>query len=175
MLASPGWRGRVSQPSTIGAFTAGAAAGGILSAAVLRAAGAALAPVPAAVRVGVLLMVATLAVLRDLGVMRVALPENRRLIPHTVFLAHPWRAAAQFGFELGTGVRTYVSASAPYVLAAGLLLLAPAWTVTLTAGAAFGLGRSAIVWMRFAAPDRERWDVRLAARRRLPVLFGRRA
>src|SRR3712207_6625794 len=143
MLASPGWRGGVSQPSTIGAFTVGAAAGGILSAAVLRAAGAALAPAPAAVRVGALLAVAMVALLQDLGVVRVALPENRRLIPHTVFLGHPWRAAAQFGFELGTGVRTYVSASAPYVLAAGLLLLAPAWTIALTAGTAFGLGRSA--------------------------------
>ncbi|MFD0428413.1 hypothetical protein ACFQ60_11025 [Streptomyces zhihengii] len=35
---------------------------------------------------------------------------------------HLARGAMQFGFELGTGVRTYVSASAPYAIAVAVLL-----------------------------------------------------
>jgi hypothetical protein len=175
MLASPGWRGGVGRRSTIAAFTVGAAAGGALSALVLMAIGnlfSLIAPVPGPLRVGALLCLAVLAVLRDLGLVRIALPENRRLIPHEVFLGHPWRAAAQFGFELGTGVRTYVSSSAPYVLAAALLLLEPPAGTAALAGAAFGLGRSAIVWMRLAAKDPAAWDARLARRRALPLVFG---
>ncbi|MGH8905698.1 MAG: hypothetical protein ACRD0K_04105 [Egibacteraceae bacterium] len=172
MLASPGWRGGVSQRGAITAFTVGAAAGGVPPALALMTVGMLVAPVPGVVRVGALLCVAALAVARDLGLVRVALPERRRLIPHEVFLAHPWRAAARFGFELGTGVRTYVPSSAPYVLAAALLLLRPGVWTAASAGAAFGLGRSAIVWMRLAAPDPSRWDARLARRCALPALFG---
>jgi hypothetical protein len=172
MLASPGWRGGVSQRSAITAFTAGAVTGGVLSALVLRAAGYLVTPVPGVLRATMLLCIVLIAVLRDLDLIRVALPENRRLIPHEVFLAHPWCGAAQFGFEMGTGVRTYVSSSAPYVLAAALLLLTPPVQTAVLAGAAFGLGRSSMVWMRFAAPDATAWDARLAGRCAIPGLFG---
>jgi hypothetical protein len=172
MLASPGWRGGVSQRSAIAAFTGGAVGGGMLSALALMTVGHLVTPVPGVLRVMLLLCIAVIAILRDLGLVRVALPENQRLIPHEVFLAHPWRGAAQFGFEMGTGVRTYVSSSAPYVLAAALLLLTPPVLTAALAGAAFGLGRSAMVWMRFAAPDPTEWDARLAGRCAIPGLFG---
>lgn len=172
MLASPGWRGRVSQRGAIAAFTVGAVGGGSLSSVTLRAVGGLVAPVPAVPRVVALLLVVLVAALRDLGLARIALPENRRLIPHEVFLADPWRAAAQFGFELGTGVRTYISSSAPYVLAAALVLLAPGTRTAAVAGVAFGLGRASMVWMRFAAPDARGWDARLDEVCALPGVFG---
>jgi hypothetical protein len=172
MLASPGWRGGVSQRSTIAAFTVGASGGGVLSALALVTAGRLITPIPSMVRITALFGVVALAVLCDLGLVRVALPENRRLIPHEVFLAHPWRGAAQFGFELGTGVRTYISSSAPYVLATALLLRSPPAGTAVCAGAAFGLGRAAMVWMRFAAPDTTAWDIRLARQCALPAVFG---
>ncbi len=172
MLTSPGWRGGVSQRSAIAAFTGGAVGGGVLSALALMTVGHLVTPVPGVLRVMLLCCVVVIAVLRDLGLVRVALPENQRLIPHEVFLAHPWRGAAQFGFEMGTGVRTYVSSSAPYVLAAALLLLTPTVLTAALAGAAFGLGRSAMVWMRFAAPDPTEWDARLAGRCAIPGVFG---
>lgn len=172
MLASPGWRGRVSQRGAIAALTAGTIGGGLLSSAILAAVGGLVAPIPTEPRAAALACVALIAGLRDLGLCTVALPENRRIIPHDLFRGHPWRAAAQFGFELGTGLRTYVSSSAPYVLAAALLLLAPSVQTAAVAGAAFGLGRAAMVWMRFAAPDAPRWDDRLTRACALPGVFG---
>ena len=172
MLASPGWRGRVSQRGAIAALTVGTISGGLLSSVTLAALGGLVAPIPAALRGAAVACIALTAGLRDLGLCTVALPENRRIIPHDLFRSHPWRAAAQFGFELGTGLRTYVSSSAPYVLAAALLLLAPSVQAAAVAGAAFGLGRAAMVWMRFAAPDATRWDDRLTRVCALPGVFG---
>jgi len=174
MLTSPGWRGRASQRAAIGVFTAGAAIGGLLSSVTLMAVGTVVAPLAVGLRIAVLLCVLVICVLRDLGLLRVALPENRRLIPQEVFLSHPWRGAARFGFELGTGVRTYIPSSAPYALAAALVLLAPGLTASGIAGMAFGLGRAALAWMRFAACDARAWDTRLDEVCEFPGLYGRR-
>lgn len=74
---------------------------------------------------------------------RSRLPQNRRLIPQHVALKGPAVGAFQFGFEMGTGVRTYVTAVAPYVLLPGVLLFGDLVTGTL-AGVGFGLGRYAM-------------------------------
>jgi transposase-like protein len=44
--------------------------------------------------------------------------EAGRQVPQDVFARGLYRAALQFGFEMGTGVRTYVPATTPYLLAA---------------------------------------------------------
>ena len=52
-------------------------------------------------------------------------PQNQRLIPIEVFEHSAPRAAAQFGFELGTGVRTYLPGTPPYAVAALIVLAMP--------------------------------------------------
>ena len=108
--------------------------------------------------------VALLGVLRDLGLVRLPLPQNARQIPQDVLHRHLLRGSAQFGFELGTGVRTYVSATAPYVLAAAVLLLGQDLAVAVAAGLGFGAGRAATPLLRRLSGDPGRWDADLAGR-----------
>lgn len=70
------------------------------------------------------------------------LPEARRQIPFEVFTGGVVRGAWRFGFEMGTGVRTYVPSWAPYVLVLALLLARPTLGEALAAAAGFGLGRA---------------------------------
>jgi hypothetical protein len=108
---------------------------------------------------------ALLCVLRDAGAVRLPLPQNARQIPQEVLQRHLLRGTLQFGFELGTGARTYVTASAPYAVAAGLLLWGGLGTALL-AGAGFAAGRALTPVLRLASGDVTGWDARLADRRR---------
>lgn len=72
----------------------------------------------------------------------VALPEARRQIPAVVFGGNLTRGAYRFGFELATGVRTYLPAAAPYVLALVILLARPTLLQAVLIGLGFGLGRA---------------------------------
>lgn len=114
------------------------------------------APLPPAVRTGAIVAVAALGAARDFGVVALRLPQNARQIPQDVLMNRPRAGALQFGFELGTGVRTYVPATTPYVLALGLLLSQQGPAATLLAGAAFGAGRAASAVLAYLSrsPDR---------------------
>jgi hypothetical protein len=86
----------------------------------------------------------------------IKLPEARRQIPTDVFAGSLMRGAFRFGFELGTGVRTYAPASAPYVL---LLVLLLGWLPLGSAvllGLGFGLARAIPLMIHLAARDRRR-------------------
>jgi hypothetical protein len=135
---------------------------------VLHVASGLAAPLPAGARRVVVAGVVLLGVLRELGVVRLRLPQNARQIPQDVLHRHLLRGSAQFGFELGTGARTYVSATAPYVLAAGVLLLGQDLAAALLAGLGFGTGRAATPLLRRLSGDAGRWDADLA--RRLPAV-----
>lgn len=122
------------------------------------------APVPREWRHGLIVAVALLALLRDAGVLHFPMPQNARQIPQEVLQRDLMRGTLQFGFELGTGVRTYVSASAPYVIALGVLLTGGGIATALAAGLGFGLGRALSPVVRLASGDVAAWDTRLAGR-----------
>jgi hypothetical protein len=88
-----------------------------------------------------LIGVFTVAVmLREYGVVRFKLPENRRLVPESVFRLGRFFGPFQFGIEMGTGARTYLPTSLPYAVALTVVLIAsPA--AALASGLGFGLGR----------------------------------
>jgi hypothetical protein len=113
--------------------------------------------------------VALLGVLRELGAVRIRLPQNSRQVPQAVLQRDVLRGSFQFGFELGTGVRTFVSASAPYVLAAAVLLAGQP-LVGVLAGLGFGAGRALTPLLRRASGAEAGWDAALRAR--LRVLTG---
>lgn len=71
----------------------------------------------------------------------IRLPQNRRLVPQYVPSMGPVWGAAQFGFEMGTGVRTFVTAASPYILVAWLAFFAMPWTMLLLGALGFGIGR----------------------------------
>jgi hypothetical protein len=82
----------------------------------------------------------------------VKLPEARRQIPAEVFGGSLKRGAYQFGFELGTGVRTYAPAAAPYLLLLVLLLGHLTLGVALAIGIGYGLGRAVPLMAQFSVP-----------------------
>ena len=135
--------------------------GGSASASILWAFGGALPDLSRSLGAAVLVVVAALAVLRDAGIVSFSLPENKRLVPREVLNKGPVLGGFQFGFEMGTGVRTYLSSSAPYVLAVSLVLLGPDPAQALVAGAGFGAGRAAMLLLSVASGDASRWEVGL--------------
>ncbi|MEW2358600.1 hypothetical protein [Spirillospora sp. NPDC029432] len=163
MLFSPGWRAHVRQGEVLAVFTLGLLLGGTLSAAAVWLLSGLTAPVPAPARTAAILAVAVLGAAREFGLAPIPLPQNARQIPQEVLQFRMRRGSLQFGFELGTGVRTYVSASAPYVLGLGLLLSRQPLLPTLLAGAAFGLGRALSAALTYAAKDPHR-DTAVALR-----------
>lgn len=116
--------------------------------------------------------VALLGVLRDAKVVRLALPQNARQVPQDVLRPSPRRGALRFGFELGTGVRTYLSATAPYVLAVAVLLAGQRLELAALAGVGFGAGRAATPLIRRARGAVEGWDADLGARLRTITVTG---
>jgi len=134
--------------------------GGLCTALLLSLASGLAAPLPPAWRYAAVVAVALLGLLRDLGAVRFPLPQNAR--------QDLLRGSLQFGFELGTGVRTFVSATSPYVLAVALLLLGQQLPAAVLAGLGFGAGRAATPLLRRLSGAAEVWDDDLRAR--LPVV-----
>jgi hypothetical protein len=117
---------------------------------------------PGTVGLTALLAAVCVAVLREAGVVKFALPQNSRQIPQMLFDEPIHRGAARFGFELSTGVRTYVTSSSPYVLVLVLLLVSPSAWATLAAGLGYGVGHASVPAGRLLATSTTGWDERLA-------------
>jgi hypothetical protein len=145
--------------------------GGALSATVLWLLSGLLQPVPERWRHVAIVAIALLGVLRELGLVRIRLPQNARQIAREVLQRHVLRGAFQFGFELGTGVRTFVSATAPYVVAFAILLAGLGLPAALAIGLGFGAGRALTTWSRYLARDSSAWDRKLSERIR-PITVG---
>lgn len=122
--------------------------------------------VPPAAAKAVLACCILLLLLRELKVVSFPLVENHRQVPQSVLMLPGHLPTFRFGLELGTGVRTYVPAVAPYMVAAAILLLSVPWTVAWVAGAGFALGRAATPVLRLMSVDVAGWDGLLARRLR---------
>lgn len=153
-------------------FVLGLLAGGLLSGLVLGLLSGLAQPLPLTWRYAAIVALALLGLLRDLGVVRIRLPQNARQVPQEVLRRDLRRGALQFGFELGTGVRTYVSASAPYVLALAVLLGGQRLWVAALAGLGFGAGRAVTPLIRRASGTVDGWDVDLGVRLRAIAILG---
>jgi hypothetical protein len=158
----------VSQRRVLAAFAVGLILGGVSISVVLYASSALLAPAAMPIRAVAFAVFSLVAVARDLHLVHLRLPENARLVPIDVLASGLVRGAIQFGFEMGTGVRTFITASAPYVLAAALLLIPVSLAAVVAAGAFFGLGRMLMLLFRYWSRSGERWDALL--RRRFPLV-----
>ncbi len=161
MLNSPVWRGRARY-----AFCGGLLLGALTTAFVLLVAGSLvrLAAPPVVWRWAVAGAVVLLA-LRELGVLRFWLPQNPRLVPEYVHRHGPTFGPLQFGFEIGTSVRTYTPSALPHAIALAILLLAGP-LAALAAGAGFGLGRTLMTVGNLSFSDDNSWDDAWIARER---------
>jgi hypothetical protein len=88
------------------------------------------------------------------------LPQDRRLVPQTILAADTVTGPLQFGFEMGTGVRTFAPSALPLGLAVIALLWSPNAVEGLAMGAGFALGRALAIPAR--RPEPEQWDRRMS-------------
>jgi hypothetical protein len=114
------------------------------------------APVPQIGRQAVVVVVAVILLLREIGVFTLPIPQNARLVPQFVTRVPFW-GALQFGAEMGTGMRTYSPTGLPHIVAVAVLLLA-SWPEAVLAGAGFALGRAVMLVSFLLAPDKESAD-----------------
>lgn len=106
-------------------------------AAVLGALPQALLPLP--VRAAVFGALAVTVLGRELGLWRFPVPENARLVPEDVQHQGQW-GALQFGFEMGTGMRTYSPSALPHLALAAVALVVPL-PAAFAVAAGFAAGR----------------------------------
>jgi hypothetical protein len=167
MLTSPGWRGPISQHWTLLAFTSGLVLGGILTAALVWVAGGLVRPLLGQAGAAALVAASLVLLAREMGVLRFKLPERASQIPQSVFALGPVQSSFRFGFGLGTGARTHMTASLPYLALVGVAVLAEQAPVALLAGMGFGLGRAILAWTLALSPRSVGWEEDLARHSRL--------
>ncbi len=111
------------------------------------------------------LMVATAAALivvaRDYGGLKLWLPSASRQVPVEIFRRRLGIASFQFGLEMGTGCRTFMTGTLPY-FAAVVIVLVGAPVDALVIGTAFGLARGLVPFGRLSSSLSTRWDETLA-------------
>lgn len=141
------------------AFCAGLVAGGLLAATFFVVVGSLLRPLlPDWARLAVVAPFLVFIVLREYGWFRsVRMPENRRLVPVTVFRLGRLLGPFQFGLEMGTGARTYLPSGLPYVMALAVAFFASP-LLTVVAGAGFGVGRSIMTIASVSYGGDSAWD-----------------
>lgn len=97
-----------------------------------------------------------LAVLgREAGLWRFRVPENRRLVPERVQHLREW-GALQFGFEMGTGTRTYSPSALPHLCVAATVLVLP-FPGAFALAAGFAAGRLVMPVLSNAWSDDGDW------------------
>lgn len=141
---------RHARPAVAGSYTLGAVTGAMVTTGGLFVLSGLVSPLPtpgrSVIAIGLLLVLA----LHSTGILCLDLPQRKYQIPRETFTAAPQWAAFRFAFELGTGVRTYITAISPYALAVLIVLRLPngLGAASLAAGSAafgYGLGRSIVV------------------------------
>lgn len=136
-------------------YTFGSAAGGILTATALWVASGILAPLPAHLKTALLLLGLGWTLMPSGTVLRLQLPQNSRQIPQEVLLEGGRWGVLQFGFEIGTGVRTYLPTTTAHALAMFLLFANPTLAEAVTLGTGFGMGRALQLIVAALVTDRD--------------------
>jgi hypothetical protein len=144
----------------VGAYVAGTTSGALVTTLALWTLSGFAAPLSAWTRLALLAIGIALVWSIKAGPLApfVSLPEARRQIPTRVFHGSLVRGAFRFGFELGTGVRTYVPAVAPYILALVLVLGRPTLGAAVLAALGFGMGRAIPLAVHLLARERRLSD-----------------
>lgn len=153
----------------VGTFLLALIWGGIFTASILWAVSGLPRLLPLTWRAGILGLAVITATFRDLHILSLALPQSERQVPRSVFRRGSIVVAAQFGFELGTGLRTYMPSTLPYVLALCIWFLAPGYGEALAGGIGFGVGRGLMALWRYVARAGDVWDCLLESKWLVPV------
>lgn len=142
----------------IAVFSFGLELGALASAGALLVANGLLTPLRTSVGYSYLLVVAVaiFALLRDAGIVRVPSLTFHRQVARNVLARFGLWGLFQFGAELGSGVRTNVVATTPYVLGAALLTLSVGPQEAAAAASGFAASRGVPFVYRAIAVTRSR-------------------
>lgn len=163
MLTSSVWRGTRNVTFFNRGLLLGGTATGVL---LLLPAAVAQAAIPLPVRLAVLGVLIAITIGADGGVLPFRLPQNARQVPSSIVVRADGSGALQFGFEMGTGLRTFMPTHIPYLLVGFAVMMVPWWAAPLL-GATFGAGRALMVHSAVRLGDARAWDQAFAARRGL--------
>ncbi|ANS79111.1 hypothetical protein SGUI_1715 [Serinicoccus hydrothermalis] len=132
----------------------GTTLGGAATGAALGVLAGLVSPIPAPVRMVLLVLAVVALTLLDLLTPALPLPQRSALIPQEVFARGIARGGFRFGLEYGCGWRTLVPSAASWLAAVFVLLVVPPWWAAVVLGAAFGFSRSwaVLVWIGLGAP-----------------------
>jgi hypothetical protein len=139
--------------------------GGLTSGLVVGALAGVLSVVPQPARLVVGAGALAVILIAELAGRPLRLPQNGRAVPPKVIADAHVRGALQFGFEMGTGVRTFMPTALPHALVVAVLA-AGGPLVGLVVGLGFGAGRAAMTLLRSASRTPAAWDGTLARRAR---------
>lgn len=156
LLSSSVWRGNARWW-----FAGGLLAGGLASALFVVVIGSLARPLLPSSAALVIVAVAAVAIVPgEFGLFAVRLPQNARQVPEWVIDDGARLGALRFGFEMGTGVRTFMTSDLPHLLAVAVLLLADVPQAA-SAGLAFGAGRAWMTLSRLWYGRTDQWDAEL--------------
>ncbi|GAA0411887.1 hypothetical protein Acor_15860 [Acrocarpospora corrugata] len=113
--------------------------------------------VPEAGRLWSLIPMVAVLLMFELAGRPLRLVQNRRLVPQEVIPRSRFEGPFQFGFEMGTGVRTFTPTALPHALVLTIILMGGIGPGVL-AGLGFGLGRVLMPLTRSLSGDPQGWD-----------------
>jgi hypothetical protein len=138
-------------------FVLGLLLGAVVTGVISGAVGGLLSPLPAGFRLITLAGLLAVILPFELAGRPLSLPQNRRAIPQTIIpRPHP-DGPLQFGFEMGTGLRTFMPTALPHALLVTVLLAGDPVT-GLLAGVGFAVGRAMMPMTRARHPRPATWD-----------------
>jgi hypothetical protein len=111
--------------------------------------------------IAVLVIALSLAILEVVG-RPPRLPSRARQVPRLVSTYDNRFGPFSFGFEMGTGVRTYATSTLPHIAVISLTLLGTLFTAAAVA-IGFAAGRACLAWLLVRADASLEWWARLKA------------
>jgi hypothetical protein len=141
----------------VSSYSLGLGVGGLSTASMVWLLGGLAQPLPASVGAGILLLGATMTLLRDFSAFSFSLPQSHYQVGESIFRRRT-QGAFLFGLQLGVGVLTRISSTTPYLLCVAVLLTSPPYVVAIAAGTGFGIGRAFVPWLRLMSRRGEAWD-----------------
>lgn len=154
-------------PPTTKAYIAGTLAGGGVVGLCLYASSLLVPLLSPAQRGSALVCCVVYGLLVDVAPLRLPHPGARRQVPEQI-TSYGRIGSFYFGLAMGTGVRTYMTGAAPWVVAAVAVLSGQSAIILLGAGVAFGGARGSVHLMKWMSED-PLWQSRLIGLSDRPV------
>lgn len=112
--------------------------------------------IPSWVRIVVIAVAVIIALSGALNWHSFLLPHRAKAVPQSVLGKGPILGPWQFGFELGTGMRTHLTSNLPYVVLASCLMSTD--SASAICGLGFGIARALMPWFRMVSNNVVAWE-----------------